>query len=197
MNPQPPVWHPDVAAFALYSEQPAAQSVSTGNNQTVGGSAPEHSLPTGKQRVQQQPTAFFYADLFARPGEKQGGAWSMPLWDAARYWRAPSPAASAAGANVSRGAAGSLAWSAALAAETASWLETAPKQVPVGALVTNFQRPASGRPSLLTLADAATLWHEFGHVLQHTLSTTPEGLVAGTRCVKRPQTLTNLIATCF
>lgn len=46
--------------------------------------------------------------------------------------------------------------------------------------VGNFTRPASGTPSLLTIDEVETMFHEFGHALQGMLSTAPYKSLAGT-----------------
>ncbi len=43
-------------------------------------------------------------------------------------------------------------------------------QKPIATLTCNFAPPAGGRPALLTHSDAVTLFHEFGHGLQHMLT---------------------------
>lgn len=51
---------------------------------------------------------------------------------------------------------------------------------PIAAIVGNFEPPSGSRPSLLSHEEVATLLHEFGHVLHHTLSTVPYGTLSGT-----------------
>ena len=46
--------------------------------------------------------------------------------------------------------------------------------------VCNFTRPAGDTPSLLTIDEVETLFHEFGHALQGMLSTAPYKSLAGT-----------------
>src|SRR5207245_759695 len=42
-------------------------------------------------------------------------------------------------------------------------------QVPLSALVVNFNPPASGKLSHLSLAEVVTLFHEFGHIMHGSL----------------------------
>lgn len=51
---------------------------------------------------------------------------------------------------------------------------------PVIVNVCNFSKPASGEPALLSLDDARTLFHEFGHALHGLLSNVTYPLLAGT-----------------
>ncbi|MDD9951757.1 MAG: M3 family metallopeptidase [Zetaproteobacteria bacterium] len=44
------------------------------------------------------------------------------------------------------------------------------KTRPVALVVCNFARPLAGQPSLLTLNEVSTLFHEMGHALQHMLT---------------------------
>lgn len=46
--------------------------------------------------------------------------------------------------------------------------------------VGNFTRPAAGTPSLLTIDEVETMFHEFGHALQGMLTTAPYKSLAGT-----------------
>ncbi|MBP7263044.1 MAG: M3 family metallopeptidase [Spirochaetia bacterium] len=52
-------------------------------------------------------------------------------------------------------------------------------QLPVAYLTTNFSRPVGGKPALFTHDQVTTLFHEFGHGLQHMMTTVDELPVAG------------------
>ena len=52
-------------------------------------------------------------------------------------------------------------------------------QTPVAHLVCNFAQGVDGKPALLTLDDVTTLFHEFGHGLQHLLTQVNERDVSG------------------
>lgn len=56
-------------------------------------------------------------------------------------------------------------------------------RLPVAHMVCNQSPPVDGQPSLMTFREVETLFHEFGHALQHMLTTVDEGLVAGIRGV--------------
>lgn len=56
--------------------------------------------------------------------------------------------------------------------------------MPVAVLVSSHNPLAGGRPSLMTLDDAETLYHDFGHALQAMLTTVREPLAAGLRWVR-------------
>lgn len=172
------LWHQDVKVFAISDE----------------GSS--------------QPIAYFYADQYARPGQKQSGAWVSPFWDRARYVRQASPAALQAQkqgtlyATSSNATAGSnktvvtVQWTPALAQQQQAWLKAAPLQVPLALLVTNQNPPADGKPSLMSIDDAETLFHEFGHALQHLLTRSEVGLTAGMRwapCLVEPDVHYNCV----
>jgi thimet oligopeptidase len=43
-------------------------------------------------------------------------------------------------------------------------------QQPIGAIVANFTKPSPDAPSLLTHKEVETFFHEFGHILHHTLT---------------------------
>ncbi len=53
------------------------------------------------------------------------------------------------------------------------------KRLPVAYLVCNFTPPVGDKPSLLTFDEATTMFHEFGHGLQHMLTTVDYADVAG------------------
>ena len=55
---------------------------------------------------------------------------------------------------------------------------------PVAYLVCNQAPPVDGRPSLMSFGEVTTLFHEFGHGLQHMLSQVDEGMAAGIRNVE-------------
>ena len=52
-------------------------------------------------------------------------------------------------------------------------------RLPVAYLVCNQTPPVDGKPSLMTFREVETLFHEFGHALQHMLTTVDEGMCAG------------------
>jgi len=47
------------------------------------------------------------------------------------------------------------------------------KQIPIAYLICNSGAPVDNQPSVLTFDDVETLFHEFGHGLQHMLTTVP------------------------
>jgi thimet oligopeptidase len=53
-------------------------------------------------------------------------------------------------------------------------------QIPLTALVTNFEPPQAGRASHLSEKEVTTLFHEFGHVMHECLTTSPYATLAGT-----------------
>jgi oligopeptidase A len=57
-------------------------------------------------------------------------------------------------------------------------------QAPVAYLVCNFPPPIGKEPSLLTFRDVETMFHEFGHGLQHMLTLVDHSSVAGIRGVE-------------
>ncbi|CAL8464147.1 g3682 [Coccomyxa elongata] len=57
-------------------------------------------------------------------------------------------------------------------------------RLPVAHMVCNQTPPIGDKPSLMTFREVETLFHEFGHALQHMLTQQEEGLVAGIRGVE-------------
>ncbi|MCO4760494.1 MAG: M3 family metallopeptidase [Myxococcales bacterium] len=57
-------------------------------------------------------------------------------------------------------------------------------RLPVAYLVCNGTPPVDGAPSLMRFREVETLFHEFGHGLQHMLSTVDDGLASGIRNVE-------------
>jgi len=55
---------------------------------------------------------------------------------------------------------------------------------PLALIVCNQTPPADGRPSLMRLAEVQTLFHEFGHALQHMLTTVDEPAASGINAVE-------------
>lgn len=53
------------------------------------------------------------------------------------------------------------------------------RRLPVALLVCNQTPPSAGKPSLMSFREVETLFHEFGHGLQHMLTKVTEGLAAG------------------
>ncbi len=60
----------------------------------------------------------------------------------------------------------------------------APSRVPVAYLVCNQVPPVDGKPSLMTFHEVETLFHEFGHGLQHMLTRVDYPLAAGIRNIE-------------
>ena len=60
----------------------------------------------------------------------------------------------------------------------------APGRTPVAYLVCNQAPPVDGRPSLMSFDEVRTLFHEFGHGLQHMLTTVEQSFAAGIRNVE-------------
>lgn len=52
-------------------------------------------------------------------------------------------------------------------------------RLPIAYLMCNQTRPVGGKPSLMTFSEVETLFHEFGHALQHMLTTVDYGPAAG------------------
>jgi oligopeptidase A len=58
-------------------------------------------------------------------------------------------------------------------------LDCSKDQLPVAYIVCNQSLPIGDKPSLMTFSDVNTLFHEFGHALQHMLTVVDEPLAAG------------------
>jgi oligopeptidase A len=52
-------------------------------------------------------------------------------------------------------------------------------RLPVAYIVCNFTPPVGGKPAQLSFGEVETLFHEFGHALQHMLTRVEDGMVAG------------------
>ena len=52
-------------------------------------------------------------------------------------------------------------------------------RIPIASLATNSAPPVDGRAALLRFAEVETLFHEFGHALQHMLTVIDYGMAAG------------------
>ncbi|KAK7307286.1 hypothetical protein VNO77_40206 [Canavalia gladiata] len=57
-------------------------------------------------------------------------------------------------------------------------------RLPVAHMVCNQTPPVGNKPSLMTFREVETVFHEFGHALQHMLTKQDEGLVAGIRGIE-------------
>ena len=57
-------------------------------------------------------------------------------------------------------------------------------RLPTAHMVCNQSPPVGDKPSLMTIREVETLFHEMGHALQHMLTTQSEGMVAGIRGVE-------------
>ncbi|XP_039157312.1 organellar oligopeptidase A, chloroplastic/mitochondrial-like [Eucalyptus grandis] len=57
-------------------------------------------------------------------------------------------------------------------------------RLPIAHMVCNQMPPVGTKPSLMTFREVETVFHEFGHALQHMLTKQDEGLVAGIRGIE-------------
>jgi Peptidase family M3 len=57
-------------------------------------------------------------------------------------------------------------------------------RLPCAHMVCNQTPPIGDAPSLMTFREVETLFHEFGHALQHMLTKEREGLVSGIRGIE-------------
>src|SRR5262249_57105001 len=60
----------------------------------------------------------------------------------------------------------------------------APGRLPIAYLICNQVPPVGDRPSCMTFDEVHTLFHEFGHGLQHMLTTVDRPLAAGIRNIE-------------
>jgi oligopeptidase A len=58
------------------------------------------------------------------------------------------------------------------------------RQGPIAYLTCNFAPPLEGQPALMTHEEVRTLFHEFGHGLQHLLTTVDEPAASGIRAIE-------------
>ncbi|CAK4079540.1 unnamed protein product [Aphanomyces euteiches] len=93
----------------------------------------------------QKLVASFYLDPYARPHEKNGGAWMNTCVNHSRLL-GPAPGT---------------------------------PRIPVAYLICNQSPPVGDKPSLMNFREVETLFHEFGHGLQHMLTTVEYGSAAG------------------
>lgn len=52
-------------------------------------------------------------------------------------------------------------------------------RLPIAYMICNQSKPVGGKPSLMTFREVETLFHEFGHALQHMLTTINYGMASG------------------
>lgn len=57
-------------------------------------------------------------------------------------------------------------------------------RLPVAHMVCNQSPPIGSKPSLMTFREVETLFHEFGHALQHMLTSVNDGMVSGIRGIE-------------
>ena len=110
--------------------------------------------------------AAFYLDPYSRPENKRPGAWMDDCLG--RKWIKPvgwDKAASAAGPPSSTQSGGPAPADGLVPPYEGSRL-----QLPVAHLVCNSTPPVGDKPSLMTFREVETLFHEFGHGLQHMLT---------------------------
>ncbi|MEL7223931.1 MAG: M3 family metallopeptidase [Cyanobacteria bacterium J06576_12] len=86
--------------------------------------------------------AHFYLDPYSRPAEKRGGAWMDECIVRAKIQNR----------------------------ESAQNSDAFKIRLPVAYLICNQSPPIDGKPSLMTFREVETLFHEFGHGLQHMLT---------------------------
>ncbi|XP_043711338.1 organellar oligopeptidase A, chloroplastic/mitochondrial-like [Telopea speciosissima] len=57
-------------------------------------------------------------------------------------------------------------------------------RLPIAHMVCNQTPPVGDKPSLMTFREVKTVFHEFGHALQHMLTKQDEGLISGSRGIE-------------
>jgi len=103
----------------------------------------------------EEPVAYCFVDPYARSGEKRGGAWMSEVRSRSRLCAPPGQAV----------------------------------RLPAAQIVCNQGPPVrhpdgTVTPSLMTIGEVRTLFHECGHALQHMLTRVDEGHVSGIRGVE-------------
>ena len=73
--------------------------------------------------------------------------------------------------------------SASAGVDTQGWRATRVRK-PVAYLICNQAPPVAGQPSLMSFDEVTTLFHEFGHGLQHMLTRVDEPLASGIRNIE-------------
>jgi peptidyl-dipeptidase Dcp len=119
------------------------------------------------QDAQGQAVGLFLQDNFARPS-KRSGAWMSSL----RWQNRNAPADAVTGRN------------APADAGTGRNAPSAMAELPVILNNNNFAKGAPGEPTLLSLDDARTLFHEFGHGLHGLLSDVTFERLSGTQVLR-------------
>jgi oligopeptidase A len=76
------------------------------------------------------------------------------------------------------------AWMGECVGRSAALGEPGRPRLPVAYLICNQTPPVGGRPSLMSFDEVETLFHEFGHGLQHMLTRVDFGLASGIRNVE-------------
>ena len=70
-------------------------------------------------------------------------------------------------------------------------------RIPVAYLTCNGSPPVGAEPSLMTFREVETLFHEFGHGLQHMLTTVPHADAAGSKSIRNAYQCPDFICQCF
>ncbi|KAI8806896.1 hypothetical protein BJ742DRAFT_814746 [Cladochytrium replicatum] len=128
-----------------------------------------------------------YCDLFKREEETEGGKSEAPAHFTIRCSRRLDDDETdpvIVNAKV-KGNAHGLSWSGAQPVLSGSGLEVVEDgkryQMPVVVLVMGLRRPVDGSPTLLTVTEVETIFHEMGHAMHSMLARTQFQHIAGTR----------------